>query len=1256
MIGNQSFSFVQPIVLHSVSPKTAVNGTDLFLTGKGFRRNVTIKCSFGNGHGDFSLAKVVSSTRASCPVVARTFGYIGLSVVTSDNMRISGAKAAEIYNHPLVAVTANKTLFGSDAGGQEIELLISSEADELLEHSAIGCLFGHRSVPATVTRSVVKCMTPPWEPQTPRNVTLTVNLNGMEFSKNVLNFEYIEAPRVTKIHPVYVSTSGGTHVVVSGVNLLPMGRVSCRFGNHQTYGYFDSTLISVACLTPSIDQREGEIYAYPLFLFLNGIWIDSEQKVYFHEPIHIESLAPRVISHSVESILVHGSGFSAVIPIHCQFNHSSWSTAVIISNKTAKCPLPMDKATVLTGEELSFSLTTNKVDFIKSPYPLRYSNDDMYLTHINPKIGPSFGGTRTDVYGYFKKNAKMKCMFGDKTTRAIYLSNNHIQCISSPIFMEESGRVMIVNVSVSGSHFLQQSAGFIYYSTHFSNDMEISTTHGVTSGGTMVTIGGKHLTDVLDGIKNIGNVAVTPVVKFGTNLASNSRVLDSNSIVCNAPSRDGDFSSVPIYLSLNGGVDFFPLNHQFHYYEKPSITKIVPLAIEAEEIVEIIIYGNNFLPLIDASCVLGSLSTVRAEVISDTEIRCIVLPTVVGVIMVFVTLNGVDISNELPLAIRDSAPIVLAVEPVFVSASGGTVVTVTLSKSARPGTLIKLSNFTAEPQEHIGNSSFTFTAPSGSEPTHMLISHNQGHSFIDTMIELQFLPDLVIYSVRPSVFFMNDGGRNEDIEISGRKFEPHWRYYCIIVSNDEDVAEIEAVYRNETSITCNCKWLSISRPQNYGVAVRREKDRQTSNALDIFATPRITLLSLNPSFVVEDSVNQYVSIKGKNFFAVEDSLICRFIHDQGSIETSIGIVFGSLVRCEVPRFPRGKVSVHVVTNDSINEESNELFLEISEQLSFPAPRLKTFAIEPYDVTNENVYISGFEPTQVTGDSCFRLILRVENLYSHPANCSIGDTLVQVESSWITGSVACLTCRQELSNSNYSVGVVLGDGSIILAPTKLNVFPIEFGSAGPLVGPIGGGTRIHVSGKGFRNWNGRLFCYFGSDFNVAEVVDDSSIKCNSTPSFESISRSSLTVPFYVAPASVNEISTTMSFTYHYPEEINSIFPRAGFGGTLVTISGSGFLVSRGYRCRFGEMMTNAIRISEDKIMCIAPSLKPSAVPVSITNNEVDFVEAGSFLYFHELSIVSAFLQGPPRTTVKVQLGHNIESLGNERKEKNIAPPS
>lgn len=1236
-VNYNSFDIV--FFLRSFSPKTVVNGTDILLGGEGFRRNVTIKCSFGNDHDDFSLAKVLSSTTASCPVIARSFGYIGLSVVTSDNMRISNAIPAEIYNHPLVAVTANKALVGSDAGGQDIELLISSEADELLERSVIKCLFGHLSVPATVSKSVLKCMTPPWEPQTPRNVTLTVTLNGMEFSKNVLNFEYIEAPRVTKIHPVYVSTLGGTNVVVSGVNLLSLGRVSCRFGNHQTYGYFDSTLNSVACLTPSIDQKEGETHEYPLFLLLNGIWIDSEQKVYFHEPIHIESLAPRGISHGVESILVHGSGFSAVVPIHCHFNHSLWSTAVIISNKTAKCPLPMDKATELEGEELSLSLTTNKVDFFKSPYPLRYSNDDMYLTHINPKIGPSFGGTRIDVYGYFKKDTKMKCMFGDKSTRAIYLSNNHIKCMSSPIFMEESGRVMIVNVSVSGSHSLQQSAGFIYYSTHFSNDIEISTTHGATSGGTILTIGGKHLTDVLDGIKNIGNVAVTPIIKFGTKLASNSQVIDTNSIVCNAPSRDGNFSAVPIYLSLNGGVDFFPLNRQFHYYEKPSITKIVPLAIEAEEVVEIIIYGNNFLPLMDASCVFGSMSKVRAEVISATEIRCIVLPTVVGVIMISVTLNGVDNSNELPLAIRDSAPIVLAVEPVFVSASGGTVVTVSLSKSARPGTLIKLSNFTAEPQEHIGNSSFTFTAPSGSEPTQMLISHNQGHSFIDTMIALQFLPDLVIHAVLPSVFYNNDGERNEDIEISGRKFDPDWRYYCIILSNDKDIAEIEAVYKNETSITCNCKWPSINRPQNYGVAVRREKDRQTSNTLHIIATPRITLLSLNPSFIIEDSVNQYVSIEGKNLFVVVDSLICRFVHDQGHIETSIGIVVGSFVRCEVPRFPRGKISVHViVANDSINEESNMLFLEISERLPFPAPQSKTSAIEPYDVTNENVFISGFEPTQVTGDSCFRLILRVENLYSDPSNCSIGDTLVQVESSWVTGSVSCLACRQELSNNNYSVGVVLGDGSIILAPSKLNVFPIEFGSAGPLFGPIGGGTRIQVSGKGFWNWNGRLFCYFGSDYSVAEVIDDSNVKCNSTPLFESISRSSLLVPFYVAPASVNEISATMWFTYHYPEEINAIFPRAGFGGTLVTITGSGFLVSRGYRCRFGEMMTSAIRISEEKIICIAPNLEPSSVPVSVTNNEVDFVYAGSFLYFHEVSILSAFLRGPPRTTVIVQLGH------------------
>ena len=81
-------------------------------------------------------------------------------------------------------------------------------------------------------------------------------------------------------------------------------------------------------------------------------------------------------------------------------------------------------------------------------------------------------------------------------------------------------------------------------------------------------------------------------------------------------------------------------------------------------------------------------------------------------------------------------------------------------------------------------------------------------------------------------------------------------------------------------------------------------------------------------------------------------------------------------------------------------------------------------------------------------------------------------------------------------------------------------------------------------------------------------------------------------------------SVVAFTYREVAGVDGVHPVAGmrFGGTLVTVSGSGFIGDAAAQCRFGDVAVAARLRTVRHLECISPlpALALAPLPVSYTH--------------------------------------------------------
>jgi len=466
------------------------------------------------------------------------------------------------------------------------------------------------------------------------------------------------------------------------------------------------------------------------------------------------------------------------------------------------------------------------------------------------------------------------------------------------------------------------------------------TVHGVSGGGTKVKIG--QLAPLLSKLQS-SDIPLDPTCRFDTTVVPAS-IYEGGYIICTSPPieatnlQNGTTQSVQASVSINGQ-DYISTYEHYHYYHPPSIHSVSPdIVWVGEEAAELIIRGSNFLPLNQASCIVGE-ELLKAEVVSSSEVRCLLqnLNHTDQVVPVSVSLNGgVDSSNILPLSCRVNAPMILSASPLFVSEAGGTTIELqgTGFDQIKSRGLIKL-NDALVPLSVIDNTTASFDAPSGRSGDHVIQISYYGSTFTETGFELQYLPTLHISVINPAFVVLDTVNR---VTISG-SFGGNWNYKCVMSLDDNDVLEFTPSYVNETCLNCDIDlvWASAYHITNGHLAVHREEDDQTSNALHIYTTPRYAIESIDPSVLSEAQKNaggQLLAIQSSQEVVLSAApFFCRFTDSAGIITTtSVDIITAHELRCTIPPLTGGAQVCLTREDGTVQSNSIELSVRPTSQL------------------------------------------------------------------------------------------------------------------------------------------------------------------------------------------------------------------------------------------------------------------------------------------------------------------------------------
>jgi hypothetical protein len=358
-----------------------------------------------------------------------------------------------------------------------------------------------------------------------------------------------------------------------------------------------------------------------------------------------------------------------------------------------------------------------------------------------------------------------------------------------------------------------------------------------------------------------------------------------------------------------------------------------------------------------------------------------------------------------------------------------------------------------------------------------------------------------------------------------------------------------------------------------------------------------------------------VLVSGRNFINTPD-LSCRF----GGTLVQADYIGPDTLACPVPHLPPSNVSLAV----SINGE--EFVLAGSN-----------FAVVP-----EAMLLSAFPgagpleggtlvTVTVAAGSLMRSTSHLACEWRTPGTGSVVVTGAATSPTIALDDLAALPsvlCMSPMASRQ-------GEASITVSADGMPIsqFPLSFlyydaprlTSILPSHGRLEGGTRLTVIGEGFDEDDTRCSFSYGTiaTFTLATFVNSTALECPTPPVNVKI----------VASVSIDRAQGSLPYHYRPLPVISHVERR----GRQVVISGSGFVQTSETLCMFGPILVPAVMLSPSELSCTAPLAPPGSVRLAVTDNGLEFVDAGQFVHIPEGLVISASpLAGPLGVGTAVQI--------------------
>jgi len=409
----------------------------------------------------------------------------------------------------------------------------------------------------------------------PEIVPFTISMTG-DFSdaENSVPYRYYPPSRVFAIYPRYGPKDGKTVVQVWGENFLNFDEnTRCAFGSHSVTATFINNNYMI-CESPFSDVVQKPI---PFSVSLNNQQ-NSKDTIsfwYYNWP-QIAALIPdRGPDQGGTKVLVRGSNFN---PFKEEVIDNANDTFIMFEG-LQKMPVQIINSTkAIVYSPPSFILRQSIVEITLNNQ--QYTDDNKifyyyrppYLFDVNPREGPTSGGTRVVAIGSnFRDTGNITCKFGDAgIVPGKFLSTSEIECFSPPT---DYPHYVPLSVSLEMDMY-SQPVQYLYYEKPVISRIEPIC--GPDYGYTQITVYGKNFIDM-------GHNRAMCV--FNKTIFTNATVMEEDIIKCDSPTFLNKFGYSAIVtglefynveITIDGGRNIEGPYQKFNYYRDPIISSISP--------------------------------------------------------------------------------------------------------------------------------------------------------------------------------------------------------------------------------------------------------------------------------------------------------------------------------------------------------------------------------------------------------------------------------------------------------------------------------------------------------------------------------------------------------------------------------------------------------------------------------------------------------------------------------------------------------
>ena len=468
--------------------------------------------------------------------------------------------------------------------------------EHFVDSPFLACRFDSKDIVSArwIQNGVIECLSPK---SAPIIADFEVTNDGQRFIKAKTKFIFVDKVELLSISPLNGAPSGGTEVVVKGLNFVFSPHLYCIFCDKWAPAAYISSS-EVRCVTPAMPTGSCAVDVSSNGIDGNGRNLLKFDFLPLPRILRIEPINGPVAGNTEVKVYLADGVENRTI---CKFGDASPTVPHIVSRGYIICKSPK----VTFAKSIFLRISNNGIDLSESFSVFTYI-EPILVSSMTPVSGPRRGGTKVIFKGVNFINSKFtSCRFGSVIVPARFVSPMELECLSPE---NELGDIF-VEISNNRQQFSSTRRVFTVYPN--SEVFSIYPPTGRALGGTSLSVSGK-------GFLHLPTLQCV----FNNSKRSSAMYVNTSLVKCITPPEDTRLGGgVSVHVS-NNGEDLTQSSALFAYINAFEIQSIEPTSGPTLGGTLITIFGQNFVNTTTLYCQFGYTKVIATYVSSD-KIKCV---------------------------------------------------------------------------------------------------------------------------------------------------------------------------------------------------------------------------------------------------------------------------------------------------------------------------------------------------------------------------------------------------------------------------------------------------------------------------------------------------------------------------------------------------------------------------------------------------------------------------------------------------------